>query len=65
MTRNLISKGLANIPSTSLHTPSALTMSPMGVLTRNGSCKISGSKSNWLATKGVTIEIVDPGSNNG
>ena len=39
-------------------------MPPMGVLTRKGSCKIIRSKSNLLATKGVTKDKVDPGSNN-
>ena len=39
-------------------------MSPMGVLTIKGSCKISGSKSNLLDTKGVTKDKVDLGSNN-
>ena len=48
----------------SLYTFSSLIMSPMGVLTRKGSCKITGSKSNLLATKGVTKEKVDPGSDN-
>ena len=36
----------------------------MRLLTGKGSCKISGSKSNLLATKGVTKDKVDPGSNN-
>ena len=36
----------------------------MGVQTRNGLCKISGSKSNLLTTKGVKKDKVDPGSNN-
>ena len=36
----------------------------MGVLTRKGSCKILGRKSNLLATKRVTKYKVDPGTNN-
>ena len=36
----------------------------MGVLTRKGSRKISGSKSNLLATRGVKKDKVDPRSNN-
>ena len=39
-------------------------MSPMGVLTIKGSCKISGSKSNFLDTKEVTKYKVDPVSTN-
>ena len=64
MTPNLISKGLATISSISLYTPSALTLSHIGLLTRNGSCKTLGSKSDWLDTKGVSIDKVDRGSNN-
>ena len=61
MTSNLISKGIATMQSTSLHTPSSIKLSPMGVLTWNGSWKISGSKSDWLDTKGVMIDKVDCG----
>ena len=48
----------------SLYTLSALMFSSMGVLTKKGSREISGSKSNLLATKEVTKDKVDPGSNN-
>ena len=37
---------------------------PEVVLSRQGPCKMSGSKSNLLDTKGVTKDNVDPGSNN-
>ena len=47
-----------------LYTLSDLMLSPMGVLISKGSCKNSESKSNSLATKGVTKGKVDPGSNN-
>ena len=36
----------------------------MRVLTRNRSCKISGSKSNSLDTKGVKKDKVDIGTKN-
>ena len=39
-------------------------LSPMGVLTTKGSSKILGSKSNSLATKGVTKDKVYTRSNN-
>ena len=64
MTPKLISKGLATMPFSSVHTPSALTLSPMGVLTRNDSCMISWSKWNRFENKGVTIDKVDHGFNN-
>ena len=47
-----------------LYTLSDLMLSPMGVLTIKDSRNIFGSKSNLLATKGVTKGKVDPGSNN-
>ena len=64
MTPNLISKGLGTMPSNSIRIPSAITLSPMGVLTRNDSCMISWSKWNRFDNKGVSIDKVYHGFNN-